>query len=161
MEKSQKRTAKTKGEVSDGGRDREGLHDGAAIFPTAEDFSKAADRYFAECDATDTLYDEAGLCLYLSKHNAKKRTVSLRALRSWYDGEAEEHLQEAVELAYLRMQHQIATDLRYQEKSGMTTRASFLMRQSRFGGYQDKAEQKSGTTVTVVHGKTMDASDFE
>lgn len=161
MDKAEKQTAQSKGEDGYWDRNTDAAHTACTIFPTAEEFTAAADGYFAECDATDTLYDEAGFCIYLSKHNAKGRTVTLRTLRSWCDGDAAKHLQEAVELAYLRMQHQIATDPRYQEKGGMATKAIFLMKQKRLGGYQDKIEQKNDTTVTIVHGQTMDGSDFE
>lgn len=161
MDKAEKETSLCKGDDGYWDRSTDAAHDACTIFPTAEEFVAAADGYFSECDTRHTLYGEAGLCLYLSKHNAKGRTVTLRALRSWYDGDKCEHLQDAVQAVYLRIQAQIETDPRYQEKGGMTTKAIFLMKQARLGGYQDKTEQKTDTTVTIVHGSTMDGSDFE
>jgi len=129
------------------------------IFATAAEFTAAADRYFAECDKAGKLYGEAGLCLALSAYNGKGLTVTLRTLHDWYDGESCPDLQEAVQTAYLRIQEQIETDSAYREK-GMTTRAIFLQKQARFGGYQDKVEAKQETTVRVIHGDSMDDSDF-
>ncbi len=132
-----------------------------AIFPTEEDFNEAAARYFAECDKNDTLYGEAGLCLGLSKYNKKGRNVTLTSLRKWYDGDGCPHLQEAVQMAYLRIQQQVESDPRYQEKGGMATRGIFLQKQARFGGYQDKIEARTDTTVKIIHGSSMDESDFK
>lgn len=132
-----------------------------ATFPTAEKFTEAADRYFDECDETGALYGEAGLCLGLTKYNEKGRTVTLKTLRSWYDGESCAWLQDAVQTAYLRIQSQIESDPRYQEKGGMATRGIFLQKQMRFGGYQDKIEAKTDATVKIIHGSTMDESDFQ
>lgn len=132
-----------------------------ATFPTAEEFSEAAQRYFDECDENGVLYGEAGLCLGLSKYNKKGRNVTLVSLRSWYDGEKCPWLQEAVQMAYLRIQQQVESDPRYQEKGGMATRGIFLQKQARFGGYQDKIEARTDTTVKIIHGSSMDESDFK
>ena len=48
----------------------------------------------------------------------------------------------------------------YMEK-GMTTRAIFLSKQKRLGGYQDKVESKNETTVHIVHSDSVDAEDFK
>lgn len=138
----------------------EAAREAAATFVTAEEFTEAANRYFDECDAKGVLYGEAGLCLGLSKYNRKGRTVTLRALRNWYDGESCDYLQDAVQTAYLRIQQQIESDPRYQEKGGMATRGIFLQKQVRFGGYQDRTETKNESTVKIIHGSTMDESDF-
>ena len=91
----------------------------SAIFPTAEKFTRAAEDYFNHCDAQGIVYGEAGLCLALTQGNPKNRAVTLQTLRSWYDGKDCLWLQEAVQLAYLRIQSQIESDPRYQEKSGI------------------------------------------
>ena len=135
-------------------------HEAVSIFPHVEDFQKVADDYFDECDERGVLYGEAGLALYLSEHNKKGRTVTLTVLRSWYDGDRCAYLQDAVQMAYLRIQNQVETDERYREK-GMVTRGIFLQKQTRLGGYQDKIEQKNDTTVRIVHGDSVDDSDFK
>lgn len=158
----------TERKARDSAAGREGLdaaHAAAAkecaTFETAEEFTRAADGYFAHCDGLGTLYGEAGLCLWLTTHNPKGRPVTERALREWYDGKHCPYLQEAVQLAYLRIREQIETDPRYQDKGGMTSKAIFLMKQPRLGGYTDKPDQKSDVTVTILHGATVDGSDFE
>lgn len=160
VEKAEKKTAAQKGDADYWERETDAAHDACTIFPTAEAFTEAAERYFAECDDNDVLYDEAGLCLALSKDNPKGKRVTLRTLRGWYDGDHAEHLKDAVQMAYLRIQHQIATDPRYQEKGGMSTKAIFLMKQARLGGYTDKTEQKETAPVVINFGTTMDKSDF-
>ena len=131
-----------------------------ATFETAEEFTELANAYFDECDKANRLYGEAGLCLYLTKHNRKGRTVKLEALHTWYDGDKAAYLQDAVQAAYLRIQEQIESDPAYMEK-GMTTRAIFLSKQKRLGGYQDKVESKTETTVHIVHSDSVDAEDFK
>lgn len=131
-----------------------------AIFPTAAEFRKVADRYFDDCDASDKLYGEMGLCLALSNGNTKGRTVSLRMLRMWHDGECSDWLQDEVQRAYMRISAQVESDPRYQEKA-MVSRGIFLQKQARFGGYQDKVEQKQDTTVRILFGEGTDASDFK
>ena len=132
----------------------------SAIFPTAEKFTRAAEEYFSACDAQGIVYGEAGLCLALSRANPKNRAVTLQTLRGWYDGKDCPWLQEAVQLAYLRIQSQIESDPRYQEKSGMITRGSYLQKQPRLGGYQDKGERQE-TTVKIICGSTVEESDFQ
>lgn len=151
----QKRSAVSKGR-GDGGKER-------AIFETAEEFTKAAQAYFDEADREGKLYGEAGLCLGLSRFNPEGRSVSIPTLRQWYDKGAEScpGLQEAVQMAYLRIQEQIETSPAYMEKSGMNTRALFLLKQSRFGGYQDKPEAKGDVQLNISFGKNMDKSDLE
>ena len=134
-----------------------------AVFETAEEFNEAAQAYFDEADREGKLYGEAGLCLGLSRFNKKGRSVSISTLRRWYDKGLEScpGLQEAVQMAYLRIQEQIETDPAYMEKSGMNTRALFLLKQSRLGGYQDKQEAKGDVQLNISIGKNMDKSDLE
>lgn len=146
-------------------RNTEGLSKGTdgkqnAIFPDAETFTKAANAYFDECDERNELYGEAGLALYLSAHNPGGRTVTLKTLRTWYDGDKSTWLQDAVQMAYLRIQQQVESDGRYRDKA-MVTRGIFLQKQTRLGGYQDRVEQKTEATVHIVHGDSMDESDFK
>lgn len=141
-------------------RETDQAHEACMAFPNAEAFTAAAEEYFADCDKRGILYGEAGLCVALSRHSATGKPVTVRALQSWWDGEKCPHLQDAVQLAYLRIQSQIETDPRYQEKGGMATKAIFLLKQKRLGGYTDKAEQKNDVTVTILHGNSMDQSDF-
>ena len=131
------------------------------IFRNAEAFTEAANGYFEHADACGELYGEAGLALWLSEHNAKKRVVSTRLLHEWLDGTYCADLRPAVEIAYLRMQHQMESDPRYQEKGGMTSVRIYLQKQKFFGGYTDKTEEKKETTVRIVHGRTMDEEDFK
>lgn len=160
-----RKTTSKKGEEGYWERETEAAHAAAAkehaVFETVEDFQQAAEKYFAAADEKNELYGEAGLCLGLSKFNRKGRNVSLTTLRKWYDGDACAYLQEAVQMAYLRIQAQIESDPRYGGKSGMTTRAIFLQRQTRLGGYQDKQESRNDVNLNVTFGKNMDKSDFE
>ena len=164
-EKSKKRTTKAKkNEEGYFERTTQAAREAAkkvhTIFVTPEEFTEAANGYFDDCDARNEVYGEAGLCLWLSDHNPKGRTVTLQTLRGWYDGTHNKDIQDAVQMAYLRIQGQIESDPRYREK-GMSTRAIFLQKQPRFGGYQDKIENKTDTTVRIIHGDNMDESDFK
>jgi hypothetical protein len=153
-----------KGEEGYWERNTDAAHEAAArshaIFPDADVYQHEVNRYFDECDANGSLYGEAGLCRYLSEHNLAQKTVTLETLRKWCDGETSTHLQEATQLAYLRIQEQIETDPRYREK-GMVPRSIFLQKQKRFGGYQDRIETKNDTTFRLELGTSMDASDLE
>ena len=153
-----KRKAK-KGEPGYHERNTGPAHEACKLFKSADQFAELADKYFDECDRRDALYDEAGLCLFLTRQIGKN--VTLKRLREFYDGDTKQDgLSEAVQMAYLRMQQQIATDPRYQEKA-MVTRAIFLNKQTRFGGYQDKVETKNDMRVEVVFGGSVSKSDFE
>lgn len=160
MEKARKKAAK-KGEEGYWKRETDAAHEACAIFPTAEAFTKAAKGYFEACDKACVLYGEAGLALYLSKHNDKGRVVTLNTLRTWYDGDKCKYLQDAVQAAYMEIMAQIETDPRYREKGGMATKAIFLMKQARLGGYTDKSDQKETAPVVINFGATMDESDFK
>ena len=129
------------------------VNNGSARFGSVVEFQTAADAYFDACDAAGKLYGEAGLCLALG--------VSLTTLRRWYDGKNCPELQEAVQRAYLRIQDQIETSPAYMEKGGMATKAIFLLKQPRFGGYQDKIEAKQDLAVNVKFGGGMNETDFK
>ena len=125
---------------------------GGRKYATAADLQAKIDEYFNQCDENCVLYGEAGLARHLG--------VILATLRKWYDGTDCADLQEAVQLAYLRIQEQVETDPRYQEK-GMVTRGIFLQKQPRFGGYQDRIEARQNIAVNVKMGANVDASDFQ
>ncbi len=161
MEMKDRKVSRKKGEEGYHERNTDAAHKAVAVFETAEEFTEAANKYFDECDERGDLYGEAGLCLGLTKYNKKGRSVSLSTMQDWWDGRKAPYLQEAVQQAYLRIQAQIETDPRYQEKGGMATRSIFLQKQKRLGGYQDKLEEKRDTTIRIVHGDSMDASDFK
>lgn len=165
MEKHEKKTSRKKGEEGYLERNTGPATEAAAmqhaVFPTAEDFERVADAYFDHCDQEGVLYGEAGLCLYLTRHNAKGRNVSLSTLHDWYDGENCTWLQESVQQAYLRIQSQIESDPRYGEKGGMATRAIFMQKQRRLGNYKDKSENTQTTKVQIIHGDSVDMSDFK
>lgn len=164
MRKEDKKTSRKRGEEGYWERTTEPFskagNEAIAVFPDAETFTQVANRYFDECDDRDELYGEAGLALYLSENNPKGRSVTLKTLRKWYDGDACPYLQDAVQLAYLKIQRQAESDPRYRDKA-MVTRGIFLQKQTRFGGYQDRVEQKNDTTVRIIHGDSMDESDFK
>lgn len=132
----------------------------ASAFPTPESLRAAVDGYFAECDAADKLYGPAGLCLYLSEHNATGEFINQYKLSSWFAGEGREDLTPVVQYAFARIQDQIETDARYREKGGMATRAIFLQKQRVFGGYTDREDVKADVKVDIKFGDGMDKGDF-
>ena len=138
--------------------------DAQKIFETADDFREAAEKYFAECDEKNELYSPAGLQLALKKYGPKHRFVSRTRLQMWANGEAVETTpgsQEAVQEAYARIEHQIETDARYQDKA-LNTRAIFYLKQPTLGGMQDvQKENKTKVEVVLKHGKTVEESDFQ
>ena len=111
-----------------------------------------AERYFAHCDETDSLYGEAGLALGLG--------IDLQTLRKWYDGADRPEMQAVVRRAYLRIQDQIETGQVYRDKN-LHNRAVFLLKQRRLGGYQERPEAgKPETKIRVIFGNNVDATDF-
>ena len=120
-------------------------------FKTPEELKVACDGYFADCDARNALYGEAGLALWLG--------ISLRTLHSWCDGEYSVELRPVIEEAYLKIQNQVETDPKYLDKA-LSARAIFLMKQMRLGGKVDKVEAKQDIAVKVHMGDSMDSSDF-
>lgn len=125
---------------------------GKRKYKTAAELQTKCDEYFAQCDEEGKLYGEAGLALHLG--------VMLATLRKWYDGTDCPDLQETVQKAYLRIQSQVESDPTYMMK-GMVTKAIFLMKQPRLGGYQDKIEAKADIAVNVQMGSNTEKSDFE
>lgn len=121
-------------------------------YETEEEVREVLESYFDGCDASGTLYSEAGMALALG--------VSMPALRSWFDGTRRAELQSVVQWAYLRVLEQVQTDPRYREKGGMTSIAIFMMKQPRFAGYQDRIEAKQDLTVNVKIGGSVEESDF-
>lgn len=120
---------------------------------TAEEIAAVLDKYFAECDAHEELYSEAGIALALE--------VPLETVADWWDGKGPEGYTWPVKRAYLRLQHQIETDPAYREKGGMATRGIFALKQRRLGGWVDRVEAKNDITVNVKMGGGMDESDFK
>ena len=108
-----------------------------------------ADRYFAHCDETDCLYGEAGLALGLG--------LDLETLRAWYDGSERPEMQAVVRRAYLRIQNQIESSPAYRDR-GMQSRAAFLLKQRRLGGYRERED--ASTRIRVLFGPNADESDF-
>lgn len=119
------------------------------IFDTAEELSEALIAYFDDCDARGELYSEAGICLWLTAHNKKGKKVLLHSLHKWCDGIVCPDLQEEVQIAYLRIQHQIETDNRYGDKPMIPYRI-FLSKQKRFGGKTDKQEVDTDVRVELT-----------
>ena len=80
MKKEDKKNSRCKGEDGYWDRDTTAATDAArashAVFGSAEEFTLVANGYFADCDAREQLYGEAGLCLWLSEHNRKGRSVA-------------------------------------------------------------------------------------
>ena len=121
-------------------------------YATAEALEGKCNEYFAKCDKDGHLYGEAGLALHLG--------VKLDTLRKWYDGKDCSDYQDIVQMAYLRIQSQFESEPAYMEK-GMVTKSIFMLKQKRFGGYQDKIEANTNIDVNVKMGKNVDASCFE
>ena len=137
------------------GSKKSGNHTGSSTkskFETVEEFQTALDQYFADCDKKKKLYSIPGLCLFLKTQQ--------QTFATWYNGEKRAELQDATRMACLRIQEQVETDARYQEK-GMVTRGIFLNKQMMLGGYQDLIEAKQDIAVNVKMGKGMDDSDFK
>ena len=134
------------------------------LFETADEFREAADKYFDECDEKGEFYSQAGLQLGLKKYGPKHRFVDRNRLSLWANGEGcvtTPGLQEAVLEAFARIEHQIETDSRYQDKA-LNTRAIFYLKQPMLGGMQDvQKENKTKVEVVLKHGKTVEESDFQ
>ena len=120
-------------------------------FETAEELQEKIDAYFADCDEQGKLYSEVGMALFLK--------VSLTALDQWWRGSRCLYLQETIRMAYTRIAEQIATDPRYNDRQMVSYRI-FLLKQEKFGGYQDRVEAKNDLTVNVKMGANMEESDF-
>lgn len=131
--------------------EKAGKKDTSRRYKTPEELEEKINAYFDECDNNCTLYSEAGLALHLG--------VTDVTLNRWRTGEVCKDLKETVEMAFLRIKEQILTDERYSAK-GMVPYRIFLLKQEKFGGYQDRMEAKADLSVNVNFGANMDESDF-
>ena len=120
-------------------------------FKSEQELQEKLTDYFDDCDESDRLYSEQGMARYLG--------VSLNTLDAWWRGTKCPDLQVAIQKAYLRIAEQITTDERYNEK-GMVSLKIFLLKQEKYGGYQDRLEGRADLTVNVKMGSNMDESDF-
>ena len=116
-----------------------------------DELSAAAEHYFAQCDEKEALYGEAGLALGLG--------VDLQTLHGWYDGAGGPDIQLVVRRAYLRIQDQIETGPVYRDKN-LHSRAVFLLKQRRLGGYQERLEEPETAPIRVLFGQSAEESDF-
>lgn len=121
------------------------------VFETPLALHRALEKYFSECDEGGKLYSEAGMALSLG--------VSPATLDNWWRGKNCPDLQDVIQRAYLRIAEQIATDDRYNNRN-MVSLKIFLLKQQKFGGYQDKVEARQDISVNVKMGSGMDESDF-
>ena len=117
----------------------------------AETFAAKADAYFAAADEAGDFYGEGALALAVG--------MTLQDLRAAYDGGDDETLTAAVRHAYLRIQAQIESSRRYADR-GLNSRATFFLKQPRFGGYCVKGESGE-VTLKVIFGKGMEESCAE
>lgn len=123
----------------------------ARKYKSAASLKNKLEAYFAWCDDEGRLYSEQGMALYLG--------VSMSTLDTWWRGKYCLDLQDTIRWAYLRIADQIMTDPRYAEKS-MVSLKIFLLKQEKFGGYQDKVESRQDISVNVKMGSGMEESDF-
>ena len=113
----------------------------------AEIFKERSAAYFDAADAAGDFYGEGALALAVG--------MTLQDLRAAYDGGGDDAaLTAAVRHAYLRIQAQIESSRRYADR-GLNARATFFLKQPRFGGYSEKGDSGE-VTVKVVFGKGMD-----
>ncbi|MBR4870175.1 MAG: hypothetical protein IKU12_05295 [Oscillospiraceae bacterium] len=112
----------------------------------AETFACRAADYFASADEAGDFYGEGALALSVG--------MTLQDLRAAYDGGTDAALTAAVRHAYLRIQAQIESSRRYADR-GLNARATFFLKQPRFGGYSEKGEGGE-VTLKVIWGKGMD-----
>ena len=132
-----------------------------AIFPDAESFAEAADKYFDECDMSGERYSLAGLLMGLKQYGPNHRTVTKETVTRWFNGEYCPYLQGAVHDAFHRIERQIETDERYAQK-GMTTYAIFLLKQKLLGGLTDmEKNDKQKVEVVIKHDNSVEESDFQ
>ena len=144
------------------GRSTKGKHAGAEQekkrpsgvrkFKDEAELHAKLEEYFDKCDSEGRLYSEQGMARYLG--------VTLSTLDTWWRGNKCMDLQDEVQLAYLRIAEQIATDERYNEK-GMVSLKIFLLKQPKYGGYQDRIEARQDISVNVKMGDGMEESDFQ
>lgn len=118
-------------------------------YATPEELQEKLDAYFAECERNGELPNEFSLGVYLG--------VSLHTLDNWFNGTRCPHLQETIQMAYMRMSAAWMEEARSNPKFAMPI---FLLKQKRFGGYQDKVESNAEVKVQVTMGSGVEASDF-
>ena len=124
----------------------------APRFETAEELQAAVDDYFDKAEEGGEIVSEQGLARHLG--------VTMTAMRQWYDGKRWEYLQETMQFAYDRMIDTLMQLLRTCEKN-MVPFVIFMLKQVRFGGYQDRIDSKPDLTVNVKMGAGMEESDFK
>ena len=88
--------------------------------------------------------------------------VASSTLAKWRRGEAgiAKELQPVILKAYDRMADSIL-QLATTGNKNYTNLVMFMLKQPQFGGYKDRYETKQETTVKIVHGESMDMSDFD
>ena len=98
--------------------------------------------------------------------------ITTLELQSWWDGNFGENgcdriakgEEEAVQLEIRKAYDNImfeAQQLVVEKGTKAIGWVNFLLKQPRFGGYQDKITQKVDTTVKIVHSPTVEESDFQ
>lgn len=151
-ERAERAQKKAELKISDGLLNGYTQGDGHSTFKTGKEFADKAAEYFFRVDMSKEVPSEHGLALHLG--------VARDTLRKWLDGKSCVHLQPAVERAYNEITVRYMQLLRSGDKN-MTSLVIFMLKQMPFGGYQDKTEVKNDSTVRVVFGKNVDASDFK
>ena len=130
----------------------------AAKFKTVTELNSKINGYFRKlAKDTEEIACEHGLANHLG--------ITVRTLRQWYDGkcdvlEDKAGVAEAIEMAYDRLAmetQQLANKAKGRNAVGYV---NFLLKQKRFGGYQDKIEQKVDTSVKIKFDNSMEESDF-
>ena len=158
MKKNEKDSAKRRAEAEQSTENEQ--KSASRSYKSVEALHRAIEGYFAKCDRDGAIYGGAGLARELRDDREGGRLVSVALMRKWYDGQSCAAFQPEIERAYMRIQSQIESDPRYMDKT-MGTRAIFLLKQTRFGGLQDKIEAKQEISLNVNMGKNMDKSDWE
>lgn len=132
---------------------------------TANELHERVEAYFLRVSKTKEVACEQGL--------AKHLDITTLELQSWWDGKIgednpsdriargeEEAVQIEVRKAYDRIMFE-AQQLVVEKGTKAIGWVNFLLKQPRFGGYQDKVVQKTDTTVKIVHSASVEESDFQ
>lgn len=131
---------------------------------TANELHERVETYFMRVSKTKEVACEQGLAQHLG--------IMTLELQSWWDGNfgengsdriskgEEEAVQIEIRKAYDRIMFE-AQQLVVEKGTKAIGWVNFLLKQPRFGGYQDKITQKVDTTVKIVHSPTVEESDFE
>lgn len=131
---------------------------------TAADLNERVNAYFMRVQKTKEVACEQGLAKFLD--------ITTLELQSWWDGNFGENgsdriakgEEEAVQLEIRKAYDNImfeAQQLVVEKGTKAIGWVNFLLKQPRFGGYQDKITQKVDTTVKIVHSPTVEESDFQ